>query len=360
LLILVVVQPVGLEATGSWLGWPRDPSWERHWRPDPVVARTLAAEMRTEDPGEAGEFLRERLAAAGPFRYVGYGGTGHPDDPMRRASYLSRRFEPAVQALLVNGRPMVLGLYEVQGYNPTQLARYAEFVAAINGWRQNYHFAYLLPGGTGSPLLNLLNLRYVLLDASLPPDREDVTRLTAGKAEVYRTDLVAVYEAERSPPHAWIVHDVRRVVRGEAPPLLASGTVDPYRTALVEGAVPEVAPPAFEDGESARITRYEPEAITIAVTATAPGLLVVSEVYAAGWLASVDGAPAPILPTHHALRGIPLPAGEHTVELRYELPALRLGLLVSGVAWVALVVAGLGWGLRRGMARQSGRTTGDG
>ena len=282
LLILVVVQPVGLEATGSWLGWPRDPSWERHWRPDPVVARTLAAEMGTEDPGGAGEFLRERLAAAGPFRYVGYGGTGHPDDPPRQGSYVSRRFEPTVQALLVNGRPMVLGLYEVQGYNPTQLARYAEFVAAANGWRQNYHFAYLFPGGTGSPLLDLLDVRYVLLDASLPRDREDVTRLTAGKAEVFRTDLVAVYEAERPPPHAWIVHDVQAVARGEALPLLASRTVDPYRTALVEGAVPEVAPPASGEDESARVTRYEPEAVTIAAMATAPGLLVVSEVYAAG------------------------------------------------------------------------------
>jgi hypothetical protein len=345
LLVLVVVQPVGVEATGSWLGWPRDPSWQRHWRPDPVVARTLAAEMRTEDPGGAGAFLQERLAAAGQFRYVGYGGTGYPDDPQRRASYLSRRFEPVVQALLVNGRPMVLDLYEIQGYNPTQLARYAEFVAAANGRRQNYHFAYLFPSGTGSPLLDLLDLRYVLLDASLPRDREDVAQLTAGKAEVLSTDLVAVYEAEQPPPHAWVVHDVRAVARGEALPLLVSQAVDPYRTALVEGAVPEVAAPASEAGESARVTRYEPEAITIAVTATAPGLLVVSEIYAAGWLAFVDGAPAPILPTHHVLRGVPLPAGEHTVELRYEPPALQLGLLISAVAWAALLLSVLSRGL---------------
>jgi hypothetical protein len=346
LLILVVVQPVGLEATGSWLGWPHDLSWQRHWHPDPVVARTLAAEMRTEDPDGTGAFLRERLAAAGPFRYVGYGGTGNPDDPQRRESYLSRRFEPVVQALLVNGRPMVLGLYEIQGYNPTQLAHYAEYIAAVSGRGQNYHFAYLFPSGTGSPLLDLLDVRYVLLDASLPRDREDVARLTAGKVEVFRTDLVAVYEAERPPPHAWVVHDVRAVAHGEALPLLASGAVDPYRTALIEGAVPEIATPAPETGESARVTRYEPEAITIAATATAPGLLVVSEVYAAGWLAFVDGSPAPILPTHHALRGVPLPAGEHTVELRYEPPALRLGLLVSAVGWVGLLLAMLVRGFR--------------
>jgi hypothetical protein len=251
-----------------------------------------------------------------------------------------------VQALLVNGRPMVLGLYEVQGYNPTQLARYAEFVAAANGWRQNYHFAYLFPGGTGSPLLDLLDVRTVLLDASLPRDREDVARLTAGKVEVFRTDLVAVYETERPPPHAWVVHDVRAVARGDALPLLTSGTVDPYQTALVEGAVPEVAPPASAEDESARVTRYEPEAITIAVTTTAPALLVVSEVYATGWLAFIDDTPVPILPTDHALRGVPLPSGEHTVELRYKPPALRLGLLVSAIGWTALLLAVLGRGFR--------------
>jgi uncharacterized membrane protein YfhO len=80
--------------------------------------------------------------------------------------------------------------------------------------------------------------------------------------------------------------------------------------------------------------------------ATAPGLLVVSEVYAAGWVASVDGAPVPILPTDHALRGIPLPAGEHTVELFYEPPALRLGLLVSAITWAGLLLAMLASGFR--------------
>jgi hypothetical protein len=241
---------------------------------------------------------------------------------------------------------MVLGFNEVQGYNPTQLARYAEFIAAVNGRRQNYHFAYLFPSGTGSLLLDLLNLRYVLLDASLPRDREDVARLTAGKAEVFSTDLVAVYEAERPPPHAWVVHDVRSVAHGEALSLLTSRAVDPYQTALMEGAVPEVAPPTSAEGEAARVTRYEPEAITIAATTTAPGLLVVSEIYAAGWVAFVDGAPAPILPTHHALRGVPLPAGEHTLELRYEPPALRLGLLVSAVGWAGLLLAMLVRGSR--------------
>jgi hypothetical protein len=137
------------------------------------------------------------------------------------------------------------------------------------------------------------------------------------------------------------------VAGGEALPLLTSGSIDPYQTALVEGPLPPVAAPADPAAESARVDRYEPERVTIAANAAAPGLLVVSEIYESGWRAYVDGQAAPTLPTDHALRGVPLPAGAHTVELRYEPPALRLGLAITGVTSVAMLVvfvaSGLAW-----------------
>ncbi len=232
---------------------------------------------------------------------------------------------------------MPLGLYDIQGYNPQQLRRYTEFLTALNGRGQNYHFADLLPTGVASPLLNLLNVRYVLLDASLPPDRPDVVALTAGKREVFRTKHVIVYENPAALPHAWIVHDVRPTEPNQVLPLLTGGTIDPRRTALIEGPAPAVAEPADPSQESASVTRYEPEKITLAATATAPGLLVLSEVYADGWRAYVDGKRVDIVPTDHTLRGVPIPAGQHTVELRYEPPALRLGLFLSGVSTAAML-----------------------
>ena len=45
----------------------------------------------------------------------------------------------------------------------------------------------------------------------------------------------------------------------------------------------------------------------------------------------------------HVLRAVPVPAGEHTVELRYESSPLRIGLaisLISYLALIALAVAG--------------------
>ena len=141
------------------------------------------------------------------------------------------------------------------------------------------------------------------------------------------------------------------MTRGEALPLLTSGVVDPYQTALVEGAPPVTAAPEESATESARVTAYEPDKMTIATQAAAPGLLVVSEIYESGWRAYVDGEEVKILPTDHALRGIPIPSGEHTVEMQYDPLSLRLGLWISGIATVAMlltfVFAGWSWLNRR-------------
>jgi hypothetical protein len=340
ILILAVafLFPTGLELTGSWLGWPPHQRWEQLWRPNPAEEAALMTDVSPTDPSGAGRFLQELLGSSGPFRYAGYGGYGYPGDEARSDSYMGRRFEPAVSALLVNGRPIYLGLYDIQGYNPLHLKRYDELITALNGATQDYHTAFLLPSGLRSPLLDLLDVRYIVQDAALPPNRDDVRTLNDETRVVFSTPRVIVHERESAPPHAWIVHDVRPVARGEALPLLTRGVIDPYQTALVEGAVPVTAAPDESATDSARVTAYAPDMMSIATQAAAPGLLVVSEIYESGWRAYVDGAEVAILPTDHALRGIPIPSGEHTVEMRYDPLSLRLGLWISGIATVAMVV----------------------
>ncbi len=341
LLATALIFPTGLELTSTWLGWPQDRAVARQLSHDTAAEVALAEEVRRDDPGGAGEFLQAHHAASGPFRYVGYGGVLYPGDEARERPYMERRFDPAVQAFLVNGRPIFLNLDEIQGYNPLQLQRYVEFVTAINGERQDYHTAFLLPSGTGSPLLDLLDVRYVLVDASLPQDREDVAALREGRREVFRNNEVIIYETEDRPGRAWIVHEAQSVAPEEALPLLTSGTVDPRVTALLEGPVPPVAVPGNGDSEVAQVTRADPDGLTLATTSSADGVLVISEVYANGWRAWVDGVETPVLPAFHALQGIALPAGEHEVILRYDPLSLRVGMWISGLAFLAFLAAAL-------------------
>ncbi|MER3436446.1 MAG: hypothetical protein C4346_01805 [Chloroflexota bacterium] len=341
LLATIVIAPAGLELMGAWLRWPPDATWENHWRPPGWLRAAFRTEVsRRAESGAAG-FLRAELRRSGPFRYVGYGVTDKEisDAP----AYLLRRFDPGVQAILVNARPMLLGLFSIQGYNPIQLARYVEFIEALNGRPQNYHTANLLASGTSSPLLNLLDVRFVVIDRSLSPNRQDVRALTSHRRLVYRDDTVDIYETVPRPQHAWLVHDVRRASRQEALEQLVSGSIDPYRTALVEERVslPPVSQVSHTDLESARVVTYEADAMTIEVTASAPALLVLSEVYAPGWSARVNGQPARVVPVDGILRGIPVPQSRATVELVYRPLSLSLGTAISAATVAVFLATGV-------------------
>jgi hypothetical protein len=194
ILAVAFLFPTGLELSGSWLGWPPHQRWEQFWRPNPAEEAALVQDVSGTDP--AGRFLQARLAFAGPFRYAGFGGYGYPGDEARQESYMERRFEPAISALLVNGRPIYLGLYDIQGYNPLHLSRYDEFMTALNDAPQDYHTAFLLPSGLRSPLLDLLDVRYLVQDAELLRSRQDVQTLRAETRAVFSTPWVIVHERD--------------------------------------------------------------------------------------------------------------------------------------------------------------------
>ena len=82
---------------------------------------------------------------------------------------------------------------------------------------------------------------------------------------------------------------------------------------------------------------------------TAAGLIVLSEVYYPAWHAYVDGQPTPVYVADHALRAVAVPAGPHTVEMRYESAALSAGLIISVAA--AAVLLGLAIGTVRAARR---------
>jgi len=336
-LVVAFLQPTGQELVESTTGNALDPAWERQWRDDPAIQAAVATALDDEDLGGAGGFLRAQEAVRGPFRFAGYGGIGYEPEPSR--SFPERRWEPEILGLIANGRAMELGVHDIQGYNPLQLRVYVDYLAALNGRTQNYHHANLLPGGFASPLLDLLNVRYLLVDARIPADRADVVALRAGRPEVFRNAEVVVYENWRAMPHAWVVHDVRAASRTDALALLAAREVDPRWTALVEGNPPPFAPATGTPAETAFITRYEADTMAIEVTATAAGLLILSEVWAEGWQAAVDGVPVEIMLADGALRGVPIQAGHHLVELSYAPRSLQLGLLISGIATVALLAS---------------------
>ncbi len=291
-------------------------------------------------PSGAVRFLQERLQAS-PFRYFGY-------DPEIRSTihdlpvlYRNQFASQEAAHLIVNNRATAFGLEDVQGYNPVQYQPFVDYLTALNGTAQDYHDANIFPAGLDSPLLDLLNVRYIVIPAHIPPDRTDLMRLATTLPVVYRDQSVQIVENREALPRAWMVHDVLQRPAGEALSLLASGTIDARQTAIVESALPVAIQPALTP-DTVIITKWRPEEIRLSVTASTPGLLVLSQIAVPGWVATVDGQETSILQTNYLFQGIPVPAGSHSVTLRYHAPWLTAGLLITAGTIACIAVL---WGI---------------
>jgi hypothetical protein len=339
LLVALLWEPTGRQLTeGGITARPTPPS----------RAAAIEATLSDTDLDGAGAFIRRQLDASGePFRYFGYDAAGlQTSQPGGQVAYQQLRLDPHYYSLLTGARATRLRINDLQSYNPIQSAIYTEYLVALNGGvRQDYHVANILISGFDSPLVNLLNARYIVVPRDVPPGRPDLLRLSQLHPTVFQNELIRVLENQDSFPHAWITHQVTEAPHDRMLNMLDSGQIDPRRMTLVEhGELPDLVMqlPAEEDRVS--VVSYDTDAMTLHASSTGNGMLVVSEIFTPGWNAYVDGENIPIQEVNYLFRGIPLPAGDHLVELRYEPLALTIGLAVTsvtliGVGLVALLVA---------------------
>jgi hypothetical protein len=135
--------------------------------------------------------------------------------------------------------------------------------------------------------------------------------------------------------------------------LLSSGAVDPTQTVLIEKAAPEVSVPTEPSREQVTFKEDTGDSVRLTAIASAPGLIVMSDVYDPGWKAYVDGKEAPIYVADGAFRAVSVPAGEHVIEFRYEPLTLRIGLIISMFFTLVSLGIVLGLGRRTYLGRKS-------
>jgi hypothetical protein len=87
--------------------------------------------------------------------------------------------------------------------------------------------------------------------------------------------------------------------------------------------------------------RDSAQTVRMEVTATAPAVVVVRDGFSAGWRATVNGQPAPIMRADGRHRAVTVPAGSSDVVLWYEPPGVRAGMKVLAIGLIALGVLGV-------------------
>ncbi|HUZ83652.1 MAG TPA: YfhO family protein, partial [Gaiellales bacterium] len=78
-----------------------------------------------------------------------------------------------------------------------------------------------------------------------------------------------------------------------------------------------------------------------------PGLVVLSDAWAAGWTVTVDGRPATAVRVDTAIRGVVVPAGRHRIVWSYTTPGLSSGAALSALGWVGWLGGAVAWVIRR-------------
>ncbi|MDE6832629.1 MAG: YfhO family protein [Ruminococcus sp.] len=101
---------------------------------------------------------------------------------------------------------------------------------------------------------------------------------------------------------------------------------------------------AFEEAynkladEQLNITSFSDDKVSGEIDVIQDGILFMSMPYEKGWTVYVDGEKSETMPVLHAMTGVRVSAGHHTITLEYMPEGLVMGVIVSGLAVILFVV----------------------
>ena len=179
---------------------------------------------------------------------------------------------------------------------------------------------------------DLLNVRYFVKPASAPDS-----------GAVYQDKAWKVYDNPHAFPRAWLVHDTAiEPVPLDLQRRLDNPNTDLHRVALLPAPLDAALDGAAdESGEQVHIDGYAANAMDLTVHANGRALLMLSEIYYPGWVATVNGRAARIWEADGALRAIVVPQGDSRVSLRFRPLPIYIGAALTLFGFAAVLVAGI-------------------
>ena len=152
--------------------------------------------------------------------------------------------------------------------------------------------------------------------------------------------------------NAWFVNSYR-IVENANEEIDALNDFDPSSEAIIDGRFESfVSGKTFTSDSSASIslTSYHPNRLSYSLRGNADQLVVFSDIfYEKGWKSFVDGEELPHFRVNYILRGMVLPAGDHTVEFRFEPESYFTGNKIAATSSYLLFIfllGVIGWEIR--------------
>ena len=233
--------------------------------------------------------------------------------------------------------PQMAGLRDIRGYDAIDPARLMDLMrAAENSNFEGLSYALaqwylpkskLLPpdGIQLSPLLDMLNVRYVIFRGLPPPDFHPQ----------FQSDNYWVAINHSALPRVFVPRRVE-VATNSADRLqkISAQQFNPRQVAYIET-------PVNLPGDCAgqvEITNEISTRVSISAQMQTPGLVVLADLWDKGWNAYLNGERVPVLRVNHAIRGVMVPTGNSNLEFRYEPASFQVGVELFSFGAGALAI----------------------
>ncbi len=229
-------------------------------------------------------------------------------------------------------------LYDVRGYDSIFTQQYKRYMELIQP-QHELDFNRIAPitdtEALNSPLLDLLNVKYVITLETIDNDRY---------RPVYDRE-VKIYENLAVVQRAYTLPQANTVMTSDFG--AAVQAYDPRRYVILERPGQDLAPQNASGDWPGPVEAvdYSPDEVFVTTTVAEPSWLVLADSYFTGWKAyvrpanTVEQAETPLMVTlvNGNFRGVQLPPGSWTVRFKYSPDSVKVGAIVSLIAGVTLL-----------------------
>ncbi len=233
-----------------------------------------------------------------------------------------------------NVYPSMLAMYgvaDIRYHNPVADHRYAQVLdAALDFHPVSRPYEYFSPVRTLPPLVDFLNLGFVVSGSSELPDRfVEVAADAVGRRRLF--------ENRRRLPRAFI--PTGGVVVDGGRTLDATASISDPRVVVVSRAeaAGRQVPPSRWDPDAVCWTSNGRGRVKLDVAGDGVRLVATSLTHPGGWNARADDRRLEVITIDHAFVGIVVPDGVGHVELTHTPPGFRTGVVIGLVGLMVLV-----------------------
>ena len=145
--------------------------------------------------------------------------------------------------------------------------------------------------------------------------------------------------------NCWFVDNIKWVDNADGE-MEALNTFDPAKTAIINKRFENYFDNiniTTDSNAVITLTDYKPNHLTYSAKTTKNSLAVFSEIYyPEGWNVYIDGEKSDHIQVDYVLRAMVIPAGEHTIEFKFEPKVYFVGEKISAVSMIILLLLVLG------------------